>query len=142
MVREESRDKCVSLKAVLEIYDEWFATCNIADKRESPKAKINALPPVTPQPNWTPISEGLPKKDRYAEFYKCLIAVDCTTRHNICDTQTAYFDGKHFYTNRYDRSFVEGVKAWMPLPESYIEREKEKSLTMPEKEDVEIEEER
>lgn len=37
----------VSKKAVLEIYDEWFATCNIADKKESPKAKINALPQVT-----------------------------------------------------------------------------------------------
>lgn len=41
-------DDCVSRKAVLKIYDEWFATCNIADKKESPKAKINALPPVTP----------------------------------------------------------------------------------------------
>jgi hypothetical protein len=41
-------DDCISRQAVLEIYDEWFATCNIADKKESPKAKINALPQVTP----------------------------------------------------------------------------------------------
>lgn len=38
----------VSKKVVLEIYDEWFDTCNIADKKESPKAKINALSQVTP----------------------------------------------------------------------------------------------
>ena len=40
---------CVSRAKVLEIYDEWFATCNIADRRESPKAKIKALPSVAPR---------------------------------------------------------------------------------------------
>ena len=41
-------ENAVSREAVLDIFNEWFATCNIADKRESPKAKINALPPVKP----------------------------------------------------------------------------------------------
>ncbi len=49
-LEQESCDDCVSRKAVLKIYDDWFATCNIADKKESPKSKIKALPPVAPQP--------------------------------------------------------------------------------------------
>ena len=40
---------CISRQAALKIHDEWFATCNIADKKESPKAKIKALPSVTLQ---------------------------------------------------------------------------------------------
>jgi hypothetical protein len=47
-LEQEPSNDCVSRKEVLEIYDEWFATCNIADRKASPKAKINALPPVTP----------------------------------------------------------------------------------------------
>lgn len=43
-------EDAISREAVLKIYDEWFANCNIADKKESPKSKIKALPPVTPQP--------------------------------------------------------------------------------------------
>ena len=46
---EAQPQDAVSRKAVLNIFNEWFATCNIADKRESPKAKINALPPIIPQ---------------------------------------------------------------------------------------------
>ena len=46
----ELAEDCISRDAVLKIYDEWFATCNIADKKESPKAKIKALPTVQPQP--------------------------------------------------------------------------------------------
>lgn len=42
-------ENAVSREAVLDIFNEWFATCNMADKRESPKAKIRALPSVTPQ---------------------------------------------------------------------------------------------
>ena len=75
---------------------------------------------ISQESKWIPVSEGLPKKDKYKDFCKCLIAVDCTTRHNICDTFTAYFDGKHFYRDRYVRNyFISGVKAWMPLPEPY-----------------------
>lgn len=47
--RQEPCGDAISRKAVLEIYDEWFATCNIADKKESPKSKIKALLPVTPK---------------------------------------------------------------------------------------------
>ena len=41
----------ISRQAVLKIYNEWFNSCNIADKKESPKAKINALPAVKPVDN-------------------------------------------------------------------------------------------
>lgn len=40
---------CISRAEVLKIFDEWFATCDISDKKDSPKAKIKALPSVTPQ---------------------------------------------------------------------------------------------
>ena len=39
----------ISRKEVLKIFDEWFATCDIADKKDSPKIKIKTLPSVTPQ---------------------------------------------------------------------------------------------
>lgn len=48
---QEPCEDAVSGQAVLKIYNEWFNSCNIADKKESPKAQINALPPVTPQLN-------------------------------------------------------------------------------------------
>ena len=68
---------------------------------------------------WIPVNERLPEKDKYTEFYKCLVAVSCTSRHNFCETFTALFDGKHFYSNRFDTAFIPGVKAWMPLPTRY-----------------------
>lgn len=71
------------------------------------------------EPKWIPVSESLPEKDRYIDFYKCLVAVRCTSRNDVCDSITAYFDGKHFYRNRYDRAFISEVKAWMPLPQPY-----------------------
>ncbi len=46
--KQDSCEDCISREEVLQIYDEWFSTCNIADKKESPKAKINALAPVSP----------------------------------------------------------------------------------------------
>jgi hypothetical protein len=45
----------VSRAEVLKIFDEWFATCDIADKKDSPKIKIKALPKVTsirPKGHW------------------------------------------------------------------------------------------
>ena len=69
--------------------------------------------------DWIPCSKRLPNKDKYTDFYKCLVAMRCTSRNDICDTVTAYFDGKHFYRHLYDAVFISGVEAWMPLPEPY-----------------------
>ena len=80
---------------------------------------IHALPSVQPKQGWTPISESLPNIEKYVDFYKCLVAVNYTSHHNICDSVIAYFDGKHFFRNVHDRVFISGVKAWMPLPEPY-----------------------
>ena len=71
------------------------------------------------------MNDKLPNKDSYLDFYKCLVAVSCTSNNNICDTFTAYFDGGHFYSHLYDKKSISNVKAWMPLPESYKE-EREK----------------
>ena len=80
---------------------------------------VKSLPLVQPQQRtgyWIPVSEkSLPN------IGKCLVAVKHTSRHNICDSVIAYFDGKHFYRNVHDRAFISGVKAWMPLPEPYKE---------------------
>jgi hypothetical protein len=51
----------VSRAEVLKIFDEWFATCDIADRKASPKAKINALPqatPIRPKGHWIPVYQG------------------------------------------------------------------------------------
>lgn len=48
-LEQQPCEDCISREAVLNIFNEWFATCNIADKRESPKAKIKALPSVKPK---------------------------------------------------------------------------------------------
>ena len=81
--------------------------------------RLKELKQLREQTQWIPVSERLPEKDKYTEFYECLVAVPYTSRHNVCKTVSAYFNGKHFYRNRFDRAFISEVKAWMPLPESY-----------------------
>ena len=82
-----------------------------------------AIKAIEQEPRWIPISERMPNKDRYIDFYKCLVAVSCTSRNDICDSFTAYFDGKHFYRHLYDRAIISGVKAWMPMPTPYEPQE-------------------
>lgn len=69
-LEQESCDDCVSRKAVLKIYDEWFATCNIADKKESPRSKIKALPPAEPQVKIGRWIESTGQDD-IGHFYTC-----------------------------------------------------------------------
>ncbi len=47
LVKDLVKD-AISRQAVLQIFNEWFACCDIADKKASPKNKIKALSPVTP----------------------------------------------------------------------------------------------
>ena len=82
-----------------------------------------AIKAIEQEPRWIPISERMPNKDRYIDFYKCLVAVSYTSRNDICDSFTAYFDGKHFYRHLYDRAIISGVKAWMPMPTPYEPQE-------------------
>ena len=117
MTREEAIDLLDNLNGMIE-------DSRNSDYDTAFKMAIKAL---EQEPRWTPISEGLPNKDKYTDFYKCLVAVRYTSRHDICDSITAYYDGKHFYANRYDTISIPGVKAWMPLPEPYkAESENEK----------------
>jgi hypothetical protein len=79
---------CVSRKEVLKIYDEWFATCNIADKKESPKAKINALPLVTPiRPKGRWIKVELPSRDAHecSECGNLAIFDECRNEEMLTD---------------------------------------------------------
>ena len=80
---------CISRQAVLEIYDEWFATCNIADRKASPKAKINALPSVTPQESrngeWLRMSDLSEQED---DRYKCSRCGNVVHHKNKMDLYT------------------------------------------------------
>ena len=102
---------------------------------------VKQLPSVTPQEpktgHWIPVTERLPNKDRYIDFYKCLVAVSCTSRNDICDSFTAYFDGKHFYRHLYDRAIISGVNAWMPLPTPYEPQESEVGIEIVKTKEVE-----
>lgn len=79
-------DDCISRQAVLEIYDEWFATCNIADRKASPKAKINALPPVKPI---RPKGYWIENAPEYQNIDPPYICSECGYMHliktNYCD---------------------------------------------------------
>jgi hypothetical protein len=77
---------CVSRKEVLKIYDEWFATCNIADKKESPKAKINALPlvtPIRPKGYWIEHPHEWGDNWQYSQY-------ECSCCHNWAHFDTDY----------------------------------------------------
>lgn len=82
---------------------------------------LKELKQLREQTQWIPVSERLPEKEKegYIDFYKCLVAVKCTSRNDIYDSFTAYFDGEHFYEHLYDRAFISGVKAWQPLPRTF-----------------------
>ena len=58
-LEQEPCEDAVSRQAVLQIFNEWFACCDIADKKASPKNKIKALPSVTPaRKKWKWIIDG------------------------------------------------------------------------------------
>ena len=80
---------------------------------------IKAMPPVTPQPRWIPVSERLP------EDYETVIAsngheyVYPETRYSKeYGWQWAYESGMDYWED------LKGVDAWMPLPQPYREVEK------------------
>ena len=58
ITKNDSGVDAISRAEVLKIFDEWFATCDIADKKDSPKLKIKALPSVTPQQKYEDIAKA------------------------------------------------------------------------------------
>lgn len=79
---------------------------------ESCIADVKELPSAQPEPQWIPVSEGLPKKDgRYQ-----------VTRHDYV-TNTEFIDILWYEKNTWwDRQATGdyAVTAWMPLPERYV----------------------
>lgn len=59
-------EDAISRTEVIKIFDEWFATYNIADKKESPKAKIKALSSVINKPK---IGHWITKPHLYGVTY-------------------------------------------------------------------------
>lgn len=110
-LEQEPCEDAISRQAVLKIYNEWFNSCNIANKKESPKAQINALPSVQPKSRWIPVSEKLPEKggDYLVTIeWKGSYSGDVYTETNMA-----------VYREKEEEWDCAGVVAWMPLPEPY-----------------------
>lgn len=95
---QEPCGDCISREAVSKLLNEGWR------KGIYPSGAIMALPSVTPQKKWIPVSEKLPEE---AGKYLCSYDDD--------DVSTSYFDIR---MNEFN-VFHEQVTAWMYLPESY-----------------------
>lgn len=75
--------------------------------------EIEAMPAITPTPQWIPVTERLPKiyRDKYEELIPFLVCVKGTDY-----PFRAVFDGKNWGDGWYR---IDDVIAWMPLPEPY-----------------------
>lgn len=122
LLREQKCEDAVSRQAVEKITWEEPSYTDPFNVLTEVREKVRALSPVTPQlkTRWIPVSERMPEKDEYTDFYKCMVARPYTSRSNTCDICIAYFDGKRFLSHN-SHGIVSGVKAWMPLPEPYKE---------------------
>lgn len=110
-LEQESCEDAISRQAVLKIYNEWFNSCNIANKKESPKAQINALPSVQPKSGWIPVSEKLPEKGGdylVTTKWKGSYSGDVYTETNMA-----------VYREKEKEWDCAKVIAWQPLPEPY-----------------------
>ena len=122
----EPCEDCISRQALITRLDDFVKWCKDGRLQGAKFALdvVGDMPPVNPKQKWIPVSERLPEKDKYTDFYKCMVARLYTSRSNTCDICIAYFDGKRFLS--YDsHGIVSGVKAWMPLPELYDPQESE-----------------
>jgi hypothetical protein len=126
---QESCEDCISREAVLAMSDYIGETPTYDDPlgevEEVVRVKdIMALPSVTPAQRWIPVSERLPEKSM-----RCLVVVG---RFNFIEIATysdlmGIIDHKIFYQGVVGHddfvNITSFVKAWMPLPERYTERE-------------------
>ena len=79
---------------------------------------LKKMPPVTPQPkigHWIPVSEELPDKEGY---YLCSVRYMYPPYNFFEPEKVKYMDDVTI--QKFDGEFNIEVKAWMPLPESYI----------------------
>lgn len=114
---------CISRAEVLKIFDEWFATCDIADKKDSPKIKIKALPSVIPQESrWIPVSERLPEEDESVLLTICANSSLYGFNENFVKVMYGIYspceDKRDWIVNGI-RYYIDNVIAWMPLPPCY-----------------------
>jgi hypothetical protein len=75
--------------------------------------RIKALPPVTPQPKWIPVSEGLPEDEQEILF---------STKTGRVHSGKYYDDDSvnQWYSHKDKcRAWNNVVSAWMPLPAPY-----------------------
>lgn len=107
-------DDCVSRTQALKELKE-SAEHHANDSREEVLLRrdrdiIRALPPVTPTQRWIPVSERLPTENE-----RVLVTQMIGNRNTVYCTRFPF-----------EKTKVEYITAWQPLPESYEERGVEK----------------
>lgn len=108
LLEQEPCKDCVSRQAVInKIFNASDNNCDVVLSSEL-MDRIKALPPVTPQTRWIPVSERLPE-----ESLNSVIGWDA---HRERCVFVQYIDG-YFQITGSDESF--NIVAWRPLPEPY-----------------------
>lgn len=114
---------CISRQAALNEIAEWMLEYGaLNEKRERDALQhvargIKKLPSVEPEPQWMPCSERLPEEDG-----QYLITVKYKHVDGYDDVYAEHGDwdnGKWDMFNFGHCGEVEGILAWMPLPEPY-----------------------
>lgn len=82
---------------------------------------IKALPSTQPEQRWIPCSERLPENVEAGEEYPLVIF--CTDKRSYFGFYEYYRGGQWWNYTADEDYLVEGVIAWMPLPEPYREVE-------------------
>lgn len=74
--------------------------------------KDSVIETINEQPKigWIPVEERLPDKPRFEESY-------IVQQYNVVQPYTAYWNGEFWIDSWNDK--IDGVIAWMPLPEPY-----------------------
>ena len=121
MTKAEAKELLLNIAAYDKRSDKWIEQEVVAEAvnaLEQTEGDLDSSSSSEKPNKWIPVSERMPEKDKYTDFYKCMVARTYTSRSNTCDICIAYFDGKRFLSHN-SHGIVSGVKAWMPLPEPY-----------------------
>ena len=107
-----SRQAALDAVRSMQTYKLFMGDDMILIDKADVQTELMMLPSAQPEPQWIPVSEGLPKKDgRYQ-----------VTRHDYV-TNTEFIDILWYEKNTWwDRQATGdyAVTAWMPLPERYV----------------------
>lgn len=96
------------------------------EKRDNIESLINAIPSVTPQQRWIPVSEKLPKINQrvlvtsYGRVcYAMMISADGNSGYPIFKLQDSLNERVICETTVHSKFTTSRITAWMPLPQPY-----------------------